>query len=161
MVNNMKINKNSWFHKFIREYGMSVWDEHALDNGKMSLCTYSKCFLKALVSSLFMVLFLLFIAGVICAIFLQAIIFPIGFLYFGYTFGDEDPIKSLKLSLSMLTVFTIFGIAYYINRFRSYKKLNNITIIPKNEVTNFFGSWYKSVKNKYCPIIEVTNDNSK
>ena len=159
----MKINKNSLFNKWVMKMGMGWGQEYEFKEKGINFCEYTRCVFKALLSTLLLTAFCILVVWFIIVITTLMVINPIALFYFDYHLlkGSRD---LLELCYILWVVILLLGTIKYGIEFKSYIRekayMYEITHTEKTEsgFVKFCKTWYKSYKEKFCPMVEMTDD---
>lgn len=142
----MKIDKTSWHWKLVNTLAtnsVSKWKD--FHGGRVSLCEYWRTVFRCIINSTTLV-----VLWIAIGIFM---LLPLAVPFYGWHFWSDIPIAS---TIAWGTILFI-GCGYYVCE--SIKKfLDRQKHKPVNSKYAGFKAYLKAKKNKFCPILDLTDD---
>jgi hypothetical protein len=161
----MKINRNSWHYKLIKEWDSSTAYDLKYNKTGVSFCKYfwsvMLCFPKILAAMLLIALGVAVLIG--CAVFL--VIYPLNFLLIGLfdivLFNDPNSMGPAGLFVALLIALFIGIMETMDNSMKvvpSYLKRTKVPLEPsKEKKPSLLWEYIKAKKAKMCPLVTLDN----
>jgi hypothetical protein len=160
----MKVNKSSWHYRLMNYFNFKITDD--LDyNRNVTLCRYFWNVVGSLISLLGGVLVGIAVAGIMCLALFAFLIAPISYLtqsYFGFGWDFATDLGFIMIWIIWVIVPFFMGLEATIKGnmkvFPNWMKIKPPEPAPDNK-PNLLVEYVKAKKSKFCPLIELDEDN--
>lgn len=159
----MKVNKSSWHYRLMNYFNFDIISDLRY-GGKVTLCKYFWNVIGSIITLLGAIL--LSIAGIFVAsiLLLSVVIAPISYLtqaYFGFGWDFASELGVGLIWILWVVIPLGIGVQSVAQKqmkvFPAWMKISLPETVP-NTKPNILVEYVKAKKNKFCPIIEVSDD---